>query len=106
MGRGPAPSCPPRAATLGRGVVVRVGVTLAAVLHQEGGVVPGHAEDAVRLVQEDVGQHPAVAVHDDHLPIGGAKQYLQQRSGTPDGRAARTAVVAPPHLNVFTGENT
>lgn len=53
-----------------------------------------------------MGQHPAVAVHDDHLPIGGAEQYLQQRSGARDGRAARTAVVAPPHLNVFTGENT
>lgn len=93
---------------MGRGVVVRVGVALAAVLHQEGRVVPGHAEDAIRLVQQDVGQHPAMAVHDDHLSVGGAEQYLQQRSRTPDGRAERTAVVAPPHshLNVFTGHNT
>lgn len=65
-----------RWATLGRGVVIRVGVALAAVLHQEGGVVPGHAEDAIRLVQEDVGQHPAMAVHDDHLPVSCAKQHL------------------------------
>lgn len=66
-------------ATLGRGVVVGVRVALTAVLHQEGGVVPGHAEDAVGLVQEDVRQHPAVAVHDDHLPIGSAEQHLQAR---------------------------
>lgn len=70
----PAPA--EQRATLGRGVVVRVGVALAAVLHQEGGVVPGHAEDAIGLVQQDVGQHPAVAVHDDHLPIGRAEQHL------------------------------
>lgn len=72
-------------ATLGRGVVVRVGVALTAVLHQEGRVVPGHAEDAIRLVQEDVGQHPAMAVHDDHLPISCAKQHLQATTRTPDG---------------------
>lgn len=74
-------------ATLGRGVVVGVGVALAAVLHQEGGVVPGHAEDAVRLVQEDVGQHPAVAVHDDHLPVRRAKEDLQPSTRC-DGRVA------------------
>lgn len=82
-----APLPRPLLATLGRGVVVRVGVALAAVLHQEGGVVPGHAEDAVGLVQEDVGQHPAVAVHDDHLPVSRAEQHLQARTSTPDGRA-------------------
>lgn len=78
----PPPPALPQPATLGRGVVVRVGVALAAVLHQEGGVVPGHAEDAIGLVQQDVGQHPAMAVHDDHLPIGRAEQHLQARTRT------------------------
>lgn len=65
------------AATLLGGVVIRVGVALAAVLHQEVGVVPGHAHDAIRLVEQDVGQHAAVAVHDDHLTVRRAKQHLQ-----------------------------
>lgn len=63
-----------------RGVVVRVGVALAAVLHQEAGIVPGHADDAVRLMQQNVGQHAPVAVHHDHLSIGGAKQHLERKS--------------------------
>lgn len=83
-------------ATLGRGVVVRVRVALAAVLHQEGRVVPGHAEDAVRLVQEDVRQHPAVAVHDDHLPVGRAEQHLQVSTRTADGQEGRPPF--PTHL--------
>ena len=62
--------------TFGRGVVVRVCVALTAVLHQKVGVVPGHAHDAVRLVQKDMCQHSAVAVHHDHLSIRRAKQHL------------------------------
>lgn len=37
--------------TLGGWVVIRVSVALTTVLHQEGGVVPGHTEDAIRLMQ-------------------------------------------------------
>lgn len=63
--------------TLWWGIVVRVCVALAAVLHQEAGVVPGHAKDAIWLVKEHVGQHSAMAVHDDNLTISGAKQNLK-----------------------------
>lgn len=88
-------------ATLGRGVVVGVCVALAAVLHQEGRVVPGHAEDAVGLVQEDVRQHPAVAVHDDHLPVGRAEQHLQVSTRTADGREGRPPFPTPHHPSLF-----
>lgn len=60
------------------GGVVRVRVALAAVLHLEAGKVPGHADDAVRLVQKDVGQHAPVAVHHDHLPVRSTKQHLER----------------------------
>lgn len=63
--------------TLWWGIVVRVRVTLAAVLHQEAGVVPGHAEDPIWLMKEHVGQHSAMAVHDDNLSISSAKQNLK-----------------------------
>lgn len=63
--------------TLRWGIVVGVCVALAAVLHQEAGVVPGHAKDAIWLVKEHVGQHSAMAVHDDNLTISGAKQNLK-----------------------------
>ena len=62
-------------------IIVRVRVALAAVLHQEVGVVPGHADDAVRLVQQDVGQHAPVAVHHDHLAVRSTKQHLQGEGG-------------------------
>lgn len=64
--------------TLWWGIVVGVCVALAAVLHQEAGVVPGHVEDAIWLVKEHVGQHSAVAVHDNNLSISSAKQYLKK----------------------------
>lgn len=64
--------------TLWWGIIVGVRVALAAVLHQEAGVVPGHVEDAIWLVKEHVGQHSAVAVHDDNLSISSAKQYLKK----------------------------
>lgn len=63
--------------TLWWGIVVRVCVALTAVLHQEARVVPGHAEDAIWFMKEHVGQHSAMAVHDDNLPISSAKQYLK-----------------------------
>lgn len=63
--------------TLRWGIVIGVRVALAAVLHQEVGVVPGHAEDAIWLMKEHVGQHSAMAVHDDNLSISSAKEYLK-----------------------------
>lgn len=62
--------------TLRRGGVVGIGVALTAVLHLEAGKVPGHADDAVRFVQEDVGQHAPVAVHHYHLSVRSTKQHL------------------------------
>lgn len=58
------------------GVVVRVCVALTTVLDQETGVVPGHADDAIRLMQQNVGQHAPMAVHHYHLSICSTKQHL------------------------------
>lgn len=54
-------------------VVIRVRVTLTAVLHQKTGTVPGHADDAIRLMQQNVGQHATMAVHHYYLSICSAK---------------------------------
>lgn len=59
-----------------RGVVFSVRVALAAVLHQEAGVVPGHVDNTVRLMQQDVGQHASMTVHHYDLSICSAKQHL------------------------------
>ncbi|TNN46543.1 hypothetical protein EYF80_043265 [Liparis tanakae] len=45
---------------------------------KETGIVPGHADDAIRLVQQNVGQHAPVAVHHDHLSICSTKQHLER----------------------------
>lgn len=63
----------PEQLTLQWGVVVRVCVALTAVLHQETGVVPGHADDAIGLMQQNVGQHAPMAVHHYHLSICSTK---------------------------------
>lgn len=63
--------------TLWWGIVVRICVALTAVFHQEAGVVPGHAEDAIRLVKEHMGQHSPMAVHDNNLTISSAKENLK-----------------------------
>ncbi len=68
----------PEQLTLRWGVIVRVCVALTAVLHQETGIVPGHADDAIRLMQQNVGQHAPMAVHHYHLSIGSTKQHLER----------------------------
>lgn len=68
----------PKPLTLRWGVVIRVRVALTAVLHQEIGVVPGHADDAIRLMQQNVGQHAPMAVHHYHLSICSTKQHLEK----------------------------
>lgn len=68
----------PEELTLRWGVVVRVRVALTAVLHQETGIVPGHADDAIRLMQQNVGQHAPVAVHHYHLSICSTEQHLER----------------------------
>lgn len=69
----------PKEQTLRWGVVVRVRVALTAVLHQETGVVPGHADNAVRLMQQNMCQHAPMAVHHYHLSICSTKQHLKQK---------------------------
>lgn len=60
-------------------VFVGVRVALCAVLHQEIGAVPGHADNPVRLVQQDVGKHSSMTVHHYHLAVGRAEQDLGKR---------------------------
>lgn len=60
------------------GVVIRICVALTAVLYQEAGVVPGHADNTVGLMQQYMGQHAPVAVHHYHLSICSTKQHLAQ----------------------------
>lgn len=61
-------------------VLIWVRVALCAVLHQEVGAVPGHADNPVRLVQQDVGEHSPVTVHHYHLAVGGPEQDLSRWS--------------------------
>lgn len=63
--------------TLRWGVVICVCVTLCTVLHKEVWAVPGHTHNSIRLMQEDMGQHPPMAVHHNDLTIRSSKQYLQ-----------------------------
>lgn len=60
-------------------VFVGVRVALRAVLHQEIGAVPGHADNPVRLVQQDVGKHSPVTVHHYYLAVSRAEQDLGRR---------------------------
>lgn len=69
---------PSEGLTLLWGVIVRVCVALTAVLDQETGVVPGHADNAIRLMQQNVGQHAPMAVHHYHLSICSTKQHLER----------------------------
>lgn len=87
--------------TLWWGVVIRVCVALAAVLHQEAGVVPGHVEDAIWLMKEHVGQHSAMAVHDNNLSISSAKQYLKitQQPSVPPNVSHRALFQMPLVIN-------
>lgn len=70
----------PEQLTLWWGVVVGVRVAPTAVLHQETGIVPGHADDAIRLMQQNMGQHAPMAVHHYHLSICSTKQHLEWNS--------------------------
>lgn len=54
-------------------IVIRVCVALTAVLYQETRIVPGHADNAIRLMQQNVGQHAPVAVHHYYLSICSTK---------------------------------
>jgi len=69
----------PEKYTLWWGVIVRVCVALTAVLHQEVGVIPGHTDNTIRLMQQDVGQHAPVAVHHYDLSICSTEQNLQKK---------------------------
>lgn len=62
--------------TFGWSVIVRVCVTLTTVLHQEAGVVPRHADNPIRLMEQNMGQHTPMAVHDYDLSVCSTEQHL------------------------------